>query len=136
MAYIVKTDINAYINNNDLLPFLDDNRDGAEDPGLWDQIVSSCSCDVDGRLASIYATPFNPVPAKVKAATIIFVCEALYARRLTPTETNPFSKRADLMRSDLSKVGSGDMPLDESFTRGFAPGAAITAPIVFATSSM
>lgn len=136
MPYIVQNDVKAYVANNDLIPFLDDDSDGAEDTSLWANIVATCSADVDGRLASIYSVPFTVVPAKVKAATIIFVCEALYARRITPTEVNPFTKRADEMRKELSKVGAGDMPLDASLVRAFEPGAVITSPVVFATTSM
>ena len=81
---------------------------------------ASNSCDA--LVASIYRTPFNnPPPAKIYNAAIAFACEALYNRRRTSTQENPFKDKADEWRKELIAVGSGQHPLDANFTREFTP---------------
>lgn len=136
MAYIVSSDLDAYISANDLIPFADDSGAGNADTAKLASIIATAQLQVDGRLASIYTVPIVPTPPLCKIATVIFTCEALYARRLTPGDKNPFKDQADQMRHKLDAIGSGDAPLDSSITRSFAPGAALTAPIIFNMTSM
>lgn len=137
MAYTSTDDILAEISQQDLIAMLNDN--GLPTPTLadvqprLDAIISRESAKIDGRLATIYPTPFNPVPAAVRDACTLFVCEALYRRRLTPDEQNPFHIEAEAMRERLKKVGANEelLDLDLGFPRAFQQGAYITTPVVF-----
>lgn len=135
MAYIVSTDLDAYISENDLIPFADDDGSGDADTAKLASIIATAQLQVDARLAPIYTVPISPTPTLCKIATVIFTCEALYARRLTPDQVNPFKSQADAMRKQLDKIGAGEAPLDATITRSFTPGAAITAPLVFNTTT-
>lgn len=137
MAYCSRTDIIAEINQADIIPFLDDNNDGEEDAGLLDSIINREGAKVDGRIASIYVVPVTviPVPQLLRDANTVFVCEALYRRRLTPDEQNPFHTEAEELRKQLTLIGNGKLELDVSVNRAFTQGAVVTAPIVMNTNS-
>jgi hypothetical protein len=70
------------------------------------------------------------LPAKVQIATTIFVCEALYKRRLAPGEENPFAPDAASWRGSpahpglLVRIGHGEIELDADWPRSFSPGFA------------
>jgi hypothetical protein len=136
MAYCSRQDIIAEINAADMIPFLDDDNDGFEDPGLLDSIIDRESAKVDGRIASIYLVPVVPTPPMLRDFTTIFVCEALYRRRLTPDEQNPFHIEAEEDRKQLTLVGNGKLELDATVSRAFSQGAVVTAPIVMNTNSL
>ncbi len=137
MAYSSKQQLQAFISNDAITDFLDDDGDGTEDPGLLDAIIAACSVEADGFVSSIYPVPFSdPAPSKIRAATTVFVCEAFYARRLTPDQANPFRQRADMWRQILKEIGTGDVPLDESYIRGFEPGFAVTVPLAVNKTTM
>ncbi len=136
MAYTDQTAITTYLNGKDITPFLDDDLDGTSDAGLLDSIIATCSMECNGYLAGIYPTPFNPVPATVASACTIFVCEALYARRLTPDEKNPFKDRADNWRKVLNDIRINGTGLDYTIDRAFEPGAFTGAPVVFTGTTM
>lgn len=129
--YITQADLQTLISNTELIGFLDDRRTGLLDMTLLNSIISTCSTMVDGYLASIYTTPFPaPYPAKVRTATLYFTSEALYARRLTPEEKNPFKQVADMWRTILTEIGSGQVPLDANFPRAVTPGFSINTPSI------
>jgi phage gp36-like protein len=135
--YITANDILTLISNNQFIQFTDDDADGVADSGVLDLIITDCSNQVDAFVSSIYTTPFTaPYPSKVREACLVFVCEALYARRLTPSESNPFTARANLWRKILEDVGSGGSPLDGSIPRTFRPGVAITTPSIVNDNTM
>lgn len=135
-SYITRNDLLSLISDSQLDNFTDDLADGSETSSNLDTVMEMASREADSYVASIYTTPFSPVPTKIKTATIIFACEALYARRLTPEEHNPFKARADLWRDLLTEIGAGKQPLDKSFGRAFLPGAAITQQSVLDTTLM
>lgn len=135
MAYITSTDLAAYIADNDLIPASDDTGAGSQNNPKLTSIIATAQMQVDGRLASIYTVPISPVPTLCKIATVIFTCEALYARRLTPDQVNPFKSQADQMRKRLDLIGMGEVPLDATVTRSFTPGAIIGNSVVFNTTT-
>lgn len=126
----------AYLGYNDILVNIDavnlnamcqdfDGNASLSDPASSQLLQSVCqqaSDQVDGYIASIYQVPFTGnIPATVKEAAIIFACESLYTRRMTPDEKNPFKARATTMRQRLQMIGSGQLPLDSSFNRDVEP---------------
>ena len=136
--YCSQADITAEINSQDLIAFLDDEGTGLLNVTRLNQIIDRQAAKIDGRLATIYPTPFNPVPAAVRDACTLFVCEALYRRRLTPDEKNPFHIEAEAMRERLKRIGANEelLDLDVAFPRAFPQGAAITVPVSFNGNSL
>jgi len=127
MAYVNNSDVLTLISGFELTGFTDDAQSGQINQGVLDTIMQMASDAADAFVASIYSTPFTSyVPKKIKDAALIFTCEALYARRLSPDEKNPFKTRADLYRQQLTTIGSGTVPLDANVARAFQPGVAIT----------
>ena len=135
MAYCTQADVITEINGSELIAFLDDDGDGQADPGLLDSIIDRESSKIDGRLSSIYQVPFSPVPPAVRDACTIFVAEALYRRRLTPDEKNPFKMEADEMRERLKLIGNGKLELDQNFPRAFYQGVVVTNPLAVNNNS-
>ena len=129
MAYLTLNDLAAAIPAPLLNDACDDDRDGVADSGLLDQIIQRAGDAVDSYLASLYSTPFNPVPPVVKEAALVFACEQIYDRRLQPEETNPMRERAKTWRARLADIGADKLPLDASFNRSFTPGAVISEAI-------
>jgi len=98
-----------------LLDALDDDRDGVEDAGLYDQLAENASAEVDGYLEGRYGVPFTaPLPALVVTASRIFCLEGLYARRGFTRKSdppNPWTGRADDIRKRLDRIAAGEEPL-------------------------
>lgn len=122
MPYVSQNDLLTYFSAQAVTKFLDDNGDGNPDPGLFAQIVADASMEVDGRLSQTYQVPFgDPAPVKVRAAALVFVCEAFYHRRQVPPERNPFTARANYWREELDKIGRDGKGLDWNTNRVVAP---------------
>ena len=112
MPYFLRTDVVGRIPPQYLTDALDDDEDGQEDAGLFDNLVATVSNDVDGYLAGIFTTPFfDPAPAQVKAAALVLFFEALYDRRPVG-DNNPWRARANEWRSRLQRIGKRELPLD------------------------
>lgn len=128
MPYVTQADPLTYFSAQAVIKFLDDDGDGVPDNGLFDQIVQDASMEVDGRLNQTYTVPFtDPAPVKVRAAALVFVCEAFYQRRNVPPERNPFTARADYWRIELDKIGRDGKGLDNSTLR-------VVPPVTWASS--
>ncbi|HTJ78535.1 MAG TPA: phage protein Gp36 family protein [Rariglobus sp.] len=127
-AYITRSQLNALVPPQFVLQALDDNSDGVEDAGLFDQILANAQLEIDGALGKRYTTPFqNPIPAIIANATLIFVGEALYTRRGYGDEAkpNPFATRAKDIRADLAEVAAGKVPLYPTLNRAKPSGTVI-----------
>lgn len=123
MAYCNSTDIISQVGDNNYIPFLDDDSSGQADTSLMDNIISVADAAINGRIASIYTVPVSPTPPLLRYASIIFTCEMLYRRRLAPREHNPYTKEADALREQLTKIGSGELNLDQTVDRAYEQGA-------------
>lgn len=119
--YIQQTDLANYIDNVQIIAFTDDFATGILNTTVLNNVMQMASDQCDALVSSIYSVPFATPPAKIKQAAIIFACEALYFRRLTPVESNPMKEQADYWRKQLMLVNAGQLSLDESFNRGFSP---------------
>lgn len=126
MAYVTREQVAARIPPPVLNDALDDNGDGTEDDGLFDQVVAAASQEVDGYLAGLFTVPFtDPAPAKVKAAAFAFTCEAIYQRRNVPFP-DWLKLQVEFWRKHLTAVGNRDLPFDAAISKAFTPGAAVT----------
>jgi len=129
MAYCNQDDILAEISMQDLIPFLDDDDSGVLNTQLLNKIIDRESAKIDGRISNIYTVPLVPTPPACRDACTIFTCEALYRRRLTPDEKNPFHMEAEELRERFKLIGNGKLELDLNFPRNYPQGAVVSAPI-------
>lgn len=137
--YTDQASIQNYIDPDALNAALDDNDSGNANPALLAAIIQEASLDIDGRLSSIYSTPFPAWPGSppvVHAAATIFACEIIRDRRLPPDAENPFRKRADVWRERLKLIGKGELNLDFRFPRAFFQGNAIVEPMLVNRNSL
>jgi phage gp36-like protein len=126
VPYVTQSQIEAVIPAPTLADALDDNRDGAPDAGVLDQVIAVAGGEVDGYLASIYSVPFaEPIPAAVTDAAFVFACELIYQRRGIEADKNPFTARALAWRARLQLIGSGKQPLTAETPKVLSPGAII-----------
>lgn len=120
MAYHTRQSIAADVPAEFLLEALDDDRDGVEDAGLYDQIAANASEAVDAYIGARYPTPWSgTVPALLSRASRVFCLETLYTRRGYSEDTdppNPWHGLAEGLRARLGRIADGTEPLivDES----------------------
>lgn len=129
--YITRPALNALVPPQFVLQALDDNSDGVEDAGLFDQILANVQQEIDGTLGKRYTVPFqNPIPSIIGNAALIFMGEALYTRRGYGDEAkpNPFAVRAKGIRSDLADIAAGTVPLFPTLNRAKPSGTVIGEP--------
>ncbi|WP_414664900.1 phage protein Gp36 family protein [Horticoccus sp. 23ND18S-11] len=128
-AYIIMATLVAEVPPQFITQALDDDGDGAADPGLFDQIVSNAQTEIDGILGQRFTVPFqNPIPAIVVDAATKFVAEKLYSRRGVDGDKNPWTKKATEIRALLKAIAKGDAPLTPTTARERPSASAITEP--------
>ena len=124
MPYVDRALVEARIPAPVLTDALDDDGDGIEDTGVFDNIVAAASQEVDGYLAGLYNVPFTGVaPAKVRAAAFAFTCEAIFQRRNVPFP-KWLEEQVLFLRPHMAQVGNRKLPFDAGVPKAFAPGAA------------
>lgn len=125
MAYTTREAIEANVQPDWLAQALDDDGDGVEDAGLLDRIISTAATEVDGYLATRYATPVSPTPPVVATAALALACETLWQRRGHSGQANPWADRAEAARGRLEALRDGK----ESLGPGYAVRATTTNSI-------
>jgi phage gp36-like protein len=126
-AYITIEDLAGEIPDAFLVEALDDNGDGLADAGAFDTIALKASGDVDALLSGRYSVPFTgTIPALVKQAARVFVLEMLYKKRGVADNANPWSTRANQLRSQLAAIANGTGSLDIKIPRAKPSGTVIT----------
>lgn len=124
-AYHTRSAINAEVPAEFLLEALDDDRDGVEDDGVYDQLAASASAEVDAYLGGRFNVPFSApaIPALAETASRVFCLESLYQRRGYTNKTdppNPWAARAAELRARLSRIAAGEEPLRPDPAQGGA----------------
>lgn len=113
--YHTRASINADVPVEFMLEALDDDRDGEEDAGLYDQLALNASEAVDAYIGSRHPTPWaGDPPALLSRASRVFCLESLYTRRGYSKETepkNPWASLADALRARLGRIADGTEPL-------------------------
>lgn len=128
-AYIVLSRLNAVMPPQFRVEALDDDKDGAADAGLFDEILSSVQDEIDGILGQRYAVPFsNPIPAIVADAATKLTAERLYLRRNFKDEKNPWSKPAADIRAALAEIAAGKRPLAPELGRKQPSASIVSEP--------
>lgn len=130
MPYVTRQEIAPLFTAEWLLQALDDNNDGAEDAGVFEQLALTASRRVDGILGLRFPVPFAaPYPPPVVDAARAFVCEALYLRRMGADQRgNPWSMTARQAEERLQRIALGELPIFPHTTiRGGRVGTPTTA---------
>jgi phage gp36-like protein len=135
MPYVVITDLPADIPPDFLTQALDDDGDGVQDAGLFDLIAQQVSDAIDAQIGVRYDVPV-PVdietgnyPAIILNAARTLAAEKLYARRGTTDVRNPWTSRANAIRSQLELIGKGRLPLDPADARKNPSASVNSAPM-------
>ncbi|WP_157837243.1 phage protein Gp36 family protein [Geminisphaera colitermitum] len=116
--YITRAALSAIVPPQFILEALDDNKDGIEDPGLYQDLLTVAQKEVDGILGKRFRVPFaNPIPDIVSTATLKIMGELLYKRRGYSGEQNPHEAAANKERAALEKIASGTDPLTPEVQR-------------------
>lgn len=129
--YVTLDSLRALLPAQHILEALDDDSDGAEDPGVWLTVQAAAQEGVDGLLSGRFTVPFGaPVPALVKQAAKIFAAEIVYQRRGTKADENPWTTQAGKLRTRLTELGDSDAPAPTDF-----PGVAKAAAAIISEPS-
>lgn len=107
--YIVKADILEQITEADLIELTDDDSTGSVNDSFVNSAIANAEGEVDGYLATQYATPVTPVPDIVKAFTVDVAIYRLYGRRQGATEA--IEKRYNNAIRFLKEVSKGVVTL-------------------------
>lgn len=130
MPYFTRAQIEAELPAQFLTQALDDNGDGTEDTGKYDEVAAAACGDADALVSQKYPVPFStPYPPLIAMAARMFMLEKLYSRRGYTGENNPHAGAAEKMRSRLIAVGSGTAALGPEVAKAApAPVRVITEP--------
>lgn len=129
--YITRARLAAIIPPQFMLEALDDNSDGVEDVGLFDEVLGAAQTKVNGILGQRFAVPFvNPIPEIVADATTTFFAELLYKRRGFGGEQkpNPWASDAKAAREKLERIAKGEEPLTPDLKREKPSASVISEP--------
>lgn len=119
MAYVGNEAVKRLVGPENFALMLDDDKDGIEDPGLFDALAADASDAVDAYLSAKYAVPFaGYVPPFVRLCAKVICAEMLYMRRGVARDANPWTKQADTLRTRLEKIAAGTDKLAEEEDAG------------------
>jgi phage gp36-like protein len=124
--YFTRSALETLIPPAFIVEALDDNGDGAEDTGLYDEIAAAAVSACDAYLIRRYTLPIAPVPPIVAEAAKIFAAEMLYQRRGIHGDQNPFTARANAQRTTLEHLATGAITLGATAPTAAAPIAIIS----------
>lgn len=133
-AYVTQAQILGAISMTDLIALTDDDNTGDINTTVLNQAIANASTDIDGYVANIYDTPFDPVPAAVSNYALAIVCYQLIRRRLTPDEKNIFYSQYKDTIDFLQKVNNGEAHIPQTPARSFTQGAVVARATVFGGS--
>jgi len=89
-------------------------KEGEEESGVIDTIISIADNEIDGYLAGRYTVPFSaPLPGMVANAALIITCDLIYRRNSVPNEGNPWNQSAKDIREALQAISNGSAILGE-----------------------
>lgn len=127
--YVTLDEMIAQVPSEYISQAMDDDGEGGADSGVWDAISVAVSDAVDGPLGQRYDVPFSsPFPAIVKQAARVYCAEMLFLRRGVNGDNNPWTDRADNMRSKLDRIADGTESLGPDFDKEAPSGSVIDEP--------
>ncbi len=96
-----------------IVAMLDDDKDGAADPDILEDVLQKVDDEINSYLAARFALPLAaPLPAVVSKAARSLLGEALYKRRGLANPKNSFVIAASAARAQLQEIKDGTGTLD------------------------
>lgn len=139
MPYVTQADLAADIPPQFILQALDDDGDGAADPGAWDLIAQKVGNEIDAKIGGRYRVPMIPdtvkypltagFPPVIAHAAQVLAAEKLFTRRQMSGAKNPLAEEVAAVRAQLTLIGKGELPLDPDDNRADPSASVITAPL-------
>lgn len=109
MSYVYRVDIEAEIDAEHLLAALDDDKDGAEDEGLFTELAASIDALIGGKMDMISAVSLPTPPVTfLRTCGRFMMCSLLMRRRGLSDESNPFAESAKDLMDQLTSIANGE----------------------------
>ena len=126
--YATRQQVESRVPHELVVQALDDNRDGEIDPAVEVAWHATVDASIDSAISQRYNVPVAPIPPLLANAGLILRCFALYQRRGTAPDANPFSSEAKEIRAKLDRVGKGIDPLTPDTPKARPVGTIISEP--------
>jgi len=109
-TYVTRADIEAELDSYHLAAALDDNKDGAEDAGLFTALAGSVDAQVSAHADMISQLGYPTPPATLlRYCARVFMCALLFRRRGTGDGENPYAQAEKDLRDKLGQIESGTL---------------------------
>lgn len=133
--YISKEQLQAYIQEQLLIQGLDDAGENIADDALFITLETAVETEVHSYLEGRYEVPFTSnVPNLVTHSCMVLAAEAIWLRRGSAGDSNPFSKGAEAARKRLDDVRLDKVALSIAQTPDQDAGVLITDDSLIAGS--
>ncbi len=109
-AYATLTDLRAVSDEAELVRLTDDEGAGSAVDAVLTQALADASDEIDGYIATRYATPLSPVPPILTRYCIDLALAALYARRTMGPPEHIEARRKSVI-AFLDRVAQGKISL-------------------------
>lgn len=111
-------------------------REGEEEEGVFDRLVSVVSTEIDGYLSGRYPVPFSaPIPGAVANAAFVLTCDLVFRRNGVVAESNPWASSARMVRDYLRDIQAGKVSIAELPTSVPAASFSAAADLRYDTSA-
>jgi len=109
-TYVTRADIEAELDSYHLAAALDDDKDGAEDAGLFTALAGSVDAQVSAHADMISQLGYPTPPATLlRYCARVFMCALLFRRRGTGDGENPYAQPEKDLRDKLGQIESGTL---------------------------
>lgn len=126
---IQRAAIEAEFDAEHLAEALDDDGDGAEDPGLFESLAAQAAEEVEARAELVALAHPAPPASFLERAAVACLCAMLFRRRGVADDQNPFAGKEKAAFDLLDKLAAGDIAARTAAPRILAAGG--TGPAVF-----
>ena len=128
IPYVTQAEMVGRVPDEYLKSATGDTDPDAGDSAIWQQVSDDVDQEINGRLASSYATPLTTIPDNIRAAAKTIAAYFLFKRRNVSDEKNPWTELFNYWTKQLDKIGAGTLPLTFDATHGKAPILVISEP--------
>lgn len=107
--YVDKASVEAEFDALHMMEALDDDRNGAQDSGLFAKITARVDKRIQAAVAVSKAlSGASPPPQLLNECGCVFACAMIFRRRGVADSQNPFAEREKALAETLDGFGKGD----------------------------
>ena len=117
--YVNRNDVTAEIDAQHLLKFMDDNKDGVEDAGLFNALAESVDNELLGIVAALPSDVALSLSSWLRSCGKYLFCSLAYRRKGAVGDANPYEKTVESIRQRLDEIQSGDISFRQVKTLSF-----------------